>query len=171
MPNFKTKKIFLFSFYFLPHRDHCLIGCWWTSADDDDVICVTKKRKTTQPVMSIIRVLFTPYMIGSAVFVNFWKCCVGFVQIENEKTNAKAVPVVDIDDDWLPPPPKVNSNAQRNIDEDSTLKKLRLTAFYSSSCLLLHDKHIAYCTYLCISSLYWGKCMWNYSLENWHDRT
>ena len=30
------------------------------------------------------------------------------------------------DDDWLPPPPKIASNAQKTTDEDSTLKKLRL---------------------------------------------
>lgn len=35
--------------------------------------------------------------------------------------------MVDIeDDDWLPPPPKIASNAQKTTDEDSTLKKLRL---------------------------------------------
>ncbi|MED6132299.1 hypothetical protein PIB30_017733 [Stylosanthes scabra] len=46
---------------------------------------------------------------------------------EKKKTDVKPVPVVDIDDedDWLPPPPKV-SDAQKSIDEDSTLKKLRL---------------------------------------------
>lgn len=33
--------------------------------------------------------------------------------------------MVDLDDDWLPPPPKIANNAQRIIDEDSTLKKLR----------------------------------------------
>lgn len=77
-------------------------------------------------------------------------CC--WVQVENEKkeTNVKGVEVVDIeDDDWLPPPPKVVSKAQRSIDEDSIVKKLRLsTALYcslkiifpllnSSCCLLL----------------------------------
>ena len=39
---------------------------------------------------------------------------------------------IDDDDDWLPPPPQVSSDAQKSIDEDSTLKKLRLSAFYSS---------------------------------------
>ncbi|XP_061356539.1 uncharacterized protein LOC133300967 [Gastrolobium bilobum] len=66
--------------------------------DDEDVVCIAKKRKTSQPV-------------------------------ENAKTNVKAVTVVDIedqDDDWLPPPPKTSSNAHSMLDEDSTLKKLRL---------------------------------------------
>ncbi|KAK7280415.1 hypothetical protein RJT34_25479 [Clitoria ternatea] len=66
--------------------------------DDEDVICVVnKKRKTSQPV-------------------------------ENEKQgHVKAVEVVDLDDDdWLPPPPKISSNDQKSIDEDSILKKLRL---------------------------------------------
>ncbi|XP_027363634.1 uncharacterized protein LOC113871079 [Abrus precatorius] len=67
--------------------------------DDDEVICVgSKKRKTSQ-------------------------------NVENEKINVKGAPVVDLedkDDDWLPPPPKISSNEQKTIDEDSTLKKLRL---------------------------------------------
>ncbi|KAH1035731.1 hypothetical protein GLYMA_20G121600v4 [Glycine max] len=65
--------------------------------DYEDVICVdSKKRKNSQAV-------------------------------GNEKTNGKGVTVVDIeDDDWLPPPPKIASNAQKTTDEDSTLKKLRL---------------------------------------------
>ncbi|XP_057427723.1 uncharacterized protein LOC130721015 isoform X2 [Lotus japonicus] len=66
--------------------------------EDEDVTCAAKKRKSSKPV-------------------------------ENEKkeTNVKGVEVVDIeDDDWLPPPPKVVSKAQRSIDEDSIVKKLRL---------------------------------------------
>ncbi|TKY50899.1 Small ubiquitin-related modifier 2-B [Spatholobus suberectus] len=64
--------------------------------------------------------------------------------VGNEKTHGKAVPVVDIDDDWLPPPPKISSNAQRTIDEDSTLKKLRLkkqelASFAESAKKLLKD--------------------------------
>ncbi|KAJ1382935.1 hypothetical protein SESBI_43844 [Sesbania bispinosa] len=74
-------------------------------ADDERVSSVNNKRKASQPA-------------------------------ENVKNPVKA-PVVDIedkDDDWLPPPPKAPSNAQRQrtIDEDSTLKKLRLSAFHSS---------------------------------------
>nr|XP_025678240.1 uncharacterized protein LOC112778089 isoform X4 [Arachis hypogaea] len=47
---------------------------------------------------------------------------------EKKQTDVKPVPVVDIDDedDWLPPPPKVSTDAHKSIDEDSTLKKLRL---------------------------------------------
>ncbi|MED6137515.1 hypothetical protein PIB30_118746 [Stylosanthes scabra] len=47
---------------------------------------------------------------------------------EKKKTDVKPVPVVDIDDedDWLPPPPKVSIDEHKSIDEDSTLKKLRL---------------------------------------------
>lgn len=84
--------------------------------DDEDVICVGTKRKTSQPV-------------------------------GNEKTRGKAVPVVDIedkDDDWLPPPPKISCNAERNIEDDSTLKKLRLkkqeiASFAESAKNLLKD--------------------------------
>ncbi|RDX82250.1 hypothetical protein CR513_36987 [Mucuna pruriens] len=85
--------------------------------DDEDVICVdSKKRKHSQPV-------------------------------GNENTRGKEVPVVDIedqDDDWLPPPPKISSNAQRTIDEDSTLKELRLkklelASFAESAKKLLQD--------------------------------
>ncbi|KAF7808833.1 Rad60/SUMO-like domain containing protein [Senna tora] len=49
--------------------------------------------------------------------------------VEKVKTDEKAIPVVDVDekeDDWLPPPPKVSSDAHRKIGEDSTLKELRL---------------------------------------------
>ncbi|KAG4998555.1 hypothetical protein JHK84_029587 [Glycine max] len=65
--------------------------------------------------------------------------------VGNEKTNGKRVTVVDIeDDDWLPPPPKIASNAQKTIDEDSTLKKLRLkkqelASFAESAKELLKD--------------------------------
>ncbi|RZB89318.1 putative zinc finger protein isoform E [Glycine soja] len=83
--------------------------------DYEDVICVdSKKRKISQAV-------------------------------GNEKTNGKRVTVVDIeDDDWLPPPPKIASNAQKTIDEDSTLKKLRLkkqelASFAESAKELLKD--------------------------------
>ncbi|ESW14966.1 hypothetical protein PHAVU_007G033000 [Phaseolus vulgaris] len=86
--------------------------------DDDDVICVnTRKRKTFQTV-------------------------------ENEKkTNEKEVTAVDIedqDDDWLPPPPESAGNTQKSIDEDSTLKKLRLkkqelASFAESAKQLLKD--------------------------------
>ncbi|KAK7357730.1 hypothetical protein VNO80_17026 [Phaseolus coccineus] len=86
--------------------------------DDDDVICVdTRKRKTFQTV-------------------------------ENEKkTNEKEVTGVDIedqDDDWLPPPPESAGNTQNSIDEDSTLKKLRLkklelASFAESAKQLLKD--------------------------------
>ncbi|CAJ1977471.1 unnamed protein product [Sphenostylis stenocarpa] len=86
--------------------------------DDEGVICVdSKKRKTSQTVE------------------------------DEKKTNGKGVKVVDIedqDDDWLPPPPKSASNAQRSIDEDSTLKKLRLkkqelASFAESAKQLLKD--------------------------------
>ncbi|KAL2324146.1 hypothetical protein Fmac_023204 [Flemingia macrophylla] len=66
--------------------------------EDEDGICVGTKRKASQ-------------LVG------------------NQKAHGKSVPVVDIEDnedDWLPPPPKISCNAQRNIEEDSTLKKLRL---------------------------------------------
>jgi len=51
-----------------------------------------------------------------------------------KKPDEKGVTGVDVedqDDDWLPPPPKSASNAQKSIDEDSTLKKLRLCTFHS----------------------------------------
>ncbi|KAE9595437.1 putative Rad60/SUMO-like domain-containing protein [Lupinus albus] len=46
------------------------------------------------------------------------------------KKGKTGVPVVEIedndDDDWLPSPPKVSCDTERLIEEDSTLKKLRL---------------------------------------------
>ncbi|XP_019454770.1 PREDICTED: uncharacterized protein LOC109355934 [Lupinus angustifolius] len=52
--------------------------------------------------------------------------------VKKGKTGVKEVPVVEIedndddDDDWLPSPPKVSCDTERLIEEDSTLKKLRL---------------------------------------------
>ncbi|BAT93824.1 uncharacterized protein HKW66_Vig0197200 [Vigna angularis] len=86
--------------------------------DDEDVICPDgKKRKTTDTVE------------------------------DEKKTTGERVTVVNIedqDDDWLPPPPKSASNSQRTIEEDSTLKKLRLkkqelASFAESAKQLLKD--------------------------------
>ncbi|CAL0314946.1 unnamed protein product [Lupinus luteus] len=50
--------------------------------------------------------------------------------VKKGKTSVEEVPVVEIedddDDDWLPSPPKVSCDTERLIEEDSTLKKLRL---------------------------------------------
>ena len=61
-----------------------------------------------------------------------------------DEKGVSTVNIEDLDDDWLPPPPESAGNAQSLIDEDSTLKKLRLkkqelTSFTETTKQLLKD--------------------------------